>query len=349
MTHDIAVTARHANGTGHPMTGMSGRGAGTGQTVHHAVAMTRHVTPHMAGMGAQPPIDAHTLLTAWATTPFPFGVAAVCILVMGWYLIGVRSLARRGRRWPVNRTICFGLGLLMVELALGSSVATMAAFTFTAHITQHLLLMVVAPPLLALGAPMTLLLQCSSRRAKTWLLHGLHSRLFDAISHPITVFFLYYLSMYAFFLSPALQYAMDHMWLMDLINLGFLGGATLFWWPMVGLDPIVRHMLSPSLKLINLLIGVPVESFLGIALLMDSTTVANMYTLGTTHAGGGLLWAGSEFATAIALVPMLVQWSRADERAARRIDARADAGQDITPPPIVNEHGMAATLKAMRR
>lgn len=330
--------------------------AGTGRLAHHAGRMTHHpaqqlaMSAHrMAGMGPRPVANAHTLLTAWLATPFPFGVAAVSIALMAWYLVGVRSLARRGRHWPVDRTICFGLGLLSVELALGSSVATLAQFTFTAHITQHLFLMVLGPPLLALGAPMTLLLQCSSRRVKTRLLKGLHSRSFGAISHPITVFFLYYLSMYAFFLSPALQYAMNHMWLMDLINLGFLAGATLFWWPMVGRDPIVQHALSPSLKLMNLLIGVPVESFLGIALLLAARPAASMYSLATTHAGGGLLWAATELSGVVALIPVLLEWSKADERAGRRLDARSEAGEDITPPPIVNEHGLAATLKAMRR
>ena len=51
---------------------------------------------------------------------------------------------------------------------------------------------------------------------------------------------LYYGVMLAFFLTPTIGFAMNHMWLMDLINLGFLFGATLFWWPMIGLDPIPR-------------------------------------------------------------------------------------------------------------
>jgi len=195
---------------------------------------------------------------------------------------------------------------------------------------------------------MTLILQTVPRRVKRLALVGLHSRVFGVITHPITVFFLYYLSMYAFFLSGALQYSMDHMWLMDVINLGFLGGGTLFWWPMVGLDPIVQWKMSPGFKLLNMMIGVPVESFLGVALLMSAKPVASMYTLASTHTGGGVLWAATEAATVIALAPIFVQWTKADARAARRIDARLDAGEVISAPAMEG-HGLAASFRAIRR
>jgi putative membrane protein len=195
---------------------------------------------------------------------------------------------------------------------------------------------------------MTLALQTSQRPTKRRLLAVLQSKPFQLISNPIPVFFLYYLSMYAFFLTGALGYAMTHMWVMDLINLGFLAGATLFWWPMVGIDPIPHWNMNPGLKLLNLLIGVPVESFLGVALLMNSTPAAPMYSLATTHLGGGVLWVATEVATVAALVPIYSQWTRADARAARRIDARLATGQPL-PPPVFDGHGLFATLKSLRR
>jgi putative copper resistance protein D len=300
-------------------------------------------------MGTAPPIDLHHILTAWQTGPFPLGVAVVAVLVAGWYLRGVRHLAGRGRPWSKWRTASFMAGLACVEVALGGSVATFSNYTFTAHVIQHLLLMILAPPLGALGAPMTLLLQTSQRPLKRWVLRVLHSRGFQVLSHPVPVFFFYYLSMYAFFLTGALGFAMAHMWVMDLINLGFLAGATLFWWPMVGLDPTGGSSggMNPGFKIINLLIGIPVESFLGIALIEKSTPVAMIYSLATTHTGGGVLWAATEVATLGAILPIYFQWTRADARAARRIDARLDAGQPAQP--AVEGVGMSATLKSLRR
>jgi putative membrane protein len=301
----------------------------------------------MGSMGTEPAITLHTLLTDWTGGPFAALVAVGLAAIAGWYVLSVRRLAGRGRRWSGWRTASFMAGLVAVELALGSSVASLSDFTFTSHVLQHLLLMIIAPPLAALGAPMTLLLQTSGRPVKRVALRGLHSGAFHVLSHPVPVFFLYYLSMYAFFLTGALGYAMAHMWLMDLINLGFLGGATLFWWPMVGLDPIPGGGLDPGFKIINLLIGVPIESFLGIALLMKSTSVAPIYTLTSTHTGGGVLWAATEVATIGALLPIYVQWTRADARRAARIDARLDAGGVATP--VVEGQGMAATFRSLRR
>jgi putative membrane protein len=333
---------------GKQMPGMKMPGGQMHSTVHHAAT---HTTTHAMGgmqMGPEPPVNLHSLLTVWQTGPFALAVGVVLLAIAVWYLAAVGALAQRGRRWPLVRTLPFLAGLLAIEVAVGSAVATFTMYTFSAHVMQHLLLMIIAPPLLALGAPMTLILQTTKRRTKRRYLKALHSRVFGAVRNQVTVFFLYYLSMYAFFLSPALGYAMDHMWLMDLINLGFLGGATLFWWPMIGIDPIPGGGQSPGFKIINLLIGIPAESFLGIALLMATTPAASIYSLTSTHTGGGILWAGSEIATLVAVLPIYRQWIKADARLAKRIDARLAAGEDVSRPAIEGQ-GMAATLRSLRR
>jgi putative membrane protein len=330
-----------------PMKGMKGM-PGMGPTVHAGAAHTG-ATHGMAGMsmGSEPPVNLHTLVTDWQHGPFPIGAGVVLVAVAAWYLLSVRRLEARGRHWSRWRIVSFLAGLVAVGVALAGSVASLANYTFTAHIVQHLLLMVVAPPLGALGAPMTLLLQTSRRPTKRRALKVLRSHAFRAVSHPLPVFVLYYLSMYAFFLTGAIGYAMAHMWVMDLVNLGFLGGATLFWWPMVGIDPTAGGGMGYPMKIINLLIGIPIESFLGIALMDKTTSVASMYSLASTHAGGGLLWAASDLASMVGVLPIFLQWVRADARTARRIDARLDAGLSATP--AVEGVGMAATLRSLRR
>jgi putative membrane protein len=271
------------------------------------------------------PFSTHNLLTQWQFAPFGLLVLGLVIVAAGLYLERDWKLAAMGRRWRGRRTLSFMLGLIAVDLALQSPISSMTGTYFQAHIVQHLLLMVVGPPLLAMGAPMTLALQTSSRRTKTLLLRVLHSRAFKLITHPLPVFFLYYCAMFAFFLSSALGFAMEHMWVMDLVNISFFGASTLFWWPIVGIDPIPHWKMGYGARMGNLIIGIPVESFLGLALLEDSKTAAPMYTLAGTHAGGGLLWVGAEFFTMLALIPVFVQWMRADEREAKRFDAIEDA------------------------
>ncbi len=274
---------------------------------------------------ARASLSSHTALTRWEFSPFAVVVLVVAVAAALWYLRAQWSLSARGRHWSTKRTLAFLSGLVGIVIALQSPVASFTMEYFQAHVIQHLLLMIIAPPLLAMGAPMTLALQTSSRSGKIRLLALLNSRPFKVLTHPLPVWFLYYFSMFAFFLTFAINYAMEHMWVMDLVNVGFLLASTLFWWPLVGLDPVPHWQMSHGLRMVSLLIGVPIEAFLALALLSDSRPVASMYTLSSTHAGAAILWVGAELFTFLALIPVFVQWVRSEERKTAREDARMDA------------------------
>ena len=79
-------------------------------------------------------------------------VAAVALGAL--YAVGVRRLARRGRVWPAARWVPFTAGVIVLGVA-----ALLPESSFSWHMTQHVLLGMVIPILLALGAPITLALQ----------------------------------------------------------------------------------------------------------------------------------------------------------------------------------------------
>jgi cytochrome c oxidase assembly factor CtaG len=303
------------------------------------MALIATAGPAMSSMGGMRRVDfsVHSALTAWQNGPFALLVLAGVIMAAYLYLRADWMLSARGRRWPWTRTAAFLAGLVAVDLALQSPVATFTGMYFQAHVMQHLLLMVVAPPLLALGAPSTLLLQTARRRTKERWLRILRSPVTAVITHPITVWFLYFGIMFAFFLSSLINLAMHHMALMDLLNLLFLFGGTLYWWPMVGLDPIVHWRMGHGARMVNILLGGPPEVILGLAILSMRVPIASMYSLSSTHAGGALLWISTEFVVIAAFMPIFWQWMRSDERAAGRFDARASqpaaAGQVPLPAP----------------
>src|SRR3974390_2996197 len=139
----------------------------------------------MPGMPGVRPVEftLHNTLTGWDVPPLPAPALAS----------GARPRCGGG-----GRTVSFLAGLVALDLALQSPVATFSMGYFQAHVVQHLLLMVVAPPLLALGAPMTLALQTSRRETKVRLLGLLNSRPFRLLTHPLPVWCLYYFSMFAF-------------------------------------------------------------------------------------------------------------------------------------------------------
>ncbi len=266
------------------------------------------------------------LLTHWGTNPFAILTLVTVIVAGAWYVQSAWALSAKGRAWSRWRIASFLAGLVMIDLALQSSVAAYTMGYFEAHMAQHLLLMVVAPPLLAMGAPMTLALQTSSRTVKTRLLRILNSQAFRWWSHPLPTAALYYGGMFVFFLTSALSVAMNHMWVMDLVNIAFLTASMHFWWPIVGIDYIPHWRMGHGAKMVALLIGVPIESFLALALLTMTRPAAPMYSVASTHAGAGILWVGAELFTFLALIPVFLQWLRFEGRRTSRIDAELDAG-----------------------
>jgi putative membrane protein len=295
------------------------------------------------GMGAMRALrfTLHNALTQWNFGPFGDVVLVALVAAAIWYLRADWLLARRGRRWSTWRLLSFLAGLVAVDLAFQSSIADLAGSYFQAHVCQHLLLMAVAPPLLALGAPSTLLLQTASRTSKTRWLRVLRSGPFAVISHPITVWFLYYGAMFVFFLTSLVNVAMWHMDLMDGVNVVFLLGGMLFWWPMVGLDPIIHWKIGYAARMLTILFGAGMEAFLGVALMNNAHPAASMYTLASTHAGGALLWVSTELVTVGAFIPIYVQWTRSEDRAAARADARlqvatATVAESADHPPTAS-------------
>jgi putative copper resistance protein D len=295
----------------------------------------------------------HNALTRWQSGPFALLVLAVLVAVAYWYLRAEWRLAARGRRWPTGRKVSFLAGLAAIDVALQSPVASFTGTYFQAHVVQHLILMVVAPPLLALGAPSTLLLQTSGRKTKVRWLAVLHSRPFAVLTHPVVVWFFYFGLMFAFFLSSLINTAMHHMDLMDVMNLLFLLSGALYWWPMVGTDPIVHWKMGYGARMVNVLLGGPPEVILGLAILSARTPIASMYSLSSTHAGGGLLWVSTEAGTILGFIPIFWQWSRSEERSAARADARADAraaAQTARAAPATPDRAAPAisTLQSLR-
>ena len=130
--------------------------------------------------------------------------------------------------------------------------------------------------------------------------------------------------MFAFFLTPLVNVAMHHMALMDAFNVAFLLAGCLYWWPMVGLDPI--RALEDGLRGKDRQPG-PRRAVRSVPGRRDPVSRQHPLPPCTRsrapHAGGGLLWSATELSTFAGVIPIFLQWIRSDERA--RADARADA------------------------
>ena len=130
------------------------------------------------GSQALPPVSGPEIVTQWQFAPI---VTGLVVVAAGLYLWGVLRVRRRHpvRPWPLWRTALFLGGLAVIVIATQSGIGSYDDVLFWDHMVQHLLLLMVAPPLLVVGQPVTLLLHASRNPVHTWTKKLLRS-------HPVT-------------------------------------------------------------------------------------------------------------------------------------------------------------------
>jgi len=209
---------------------------------------------------------------------------------------------------------------------------------------QHMTLAMLAPVLLVLGAPATLALRAlrpsrsGDRGPREWVVWGLHSPVSKLITHPVFVLAISTFGLYGLYftgLFPAMMGShLGHV----LMQIHFLVSGFLFYWVVVGVDPMPR-LVPYWAKLILLLIYLSLHGFFAIALMMTGEPIGAEWfgqvqppwitdPLADTYLGGGIAWGFGEIPTLIVLVAVAVQWARSDERTARRTDRAADRDGD---------------------
>jgi putative copper resistance protein D len=259
------------------------------------------------------------------------------VLTAGVYLWGVRRLTARGDAWPVVRTVCFvGLGIGTVAVALLSGLARYDTVLFGAHMVQHMLLSMVAPVFLALGAPVTLALRTLPPRWRAALLGVLHSRLARVVSFPAIPWLLFIGSPFALYFSGWYGATLSSVPLHDLMHVHFVLMGCLFFWPIIGIDPVPGRVGHPF-RILMLFATMPFHAFLGVAIMSVSEDGGGLIAaqhylplIGRADAvfqqqvGGGLIWSSGDIVGLLFIFVAAAQWMRASEREAAREDRRLD-------------------------
>ncbi len=286
-----------------------------------------------------------TIVTEASATPLP---TVGIVLVGALYLYGVRRLTARGDAWPVLRTLSFVVGGLgSVAVALLSGLAAYDTVLFGAHMVQHMILAMVAPVFLALGAPVTLGLRTLPRRPRSVLLGVLHSRVAKVLTFPAIPWVLFIGSPFALYFSGWYPATLAHPVLHDLLHVHFLVAGSLFFWPIIGVDPVPGRVSHPF-RMLLLFATMPFHAFLGVAIMSVSDSgqgliAATHYLplIGRSDAvyqqqlGGAFLWASGDLVGLLFIFVAAVQWMRASDREAAREDRRLDRLEATSPDVAV--------------
>ena len=167
---------------------------------------------------------------AWLALATLGGAAA--IYARGWWALSRRT----SRRFGVGRLAAFLGGLAVIAIALASPLDTLAGRLLSAHRVQHQLLMMLAPPLLWLGAPvapMLLGLPRPIRRLVAVALASRFPRLSGHIQQPAVGWVSFALAFWTWHAAPLYELALgSHAW-HHVEHACFFGSAMLFWWPVI--------------------------------------------------------------------------------------------------------------------
>ncbi|WP_329579940.1 cytochrome c oxidase assembly protein [Kitasatospora sp. NBC_01250] len=226
-----------------------------------------------AGYHGPPPWQWADLATSWTAEPV---VLTLAVLLGGGYLLGVRKLARSGTCWQPTRTLAFLGGLLLWVWATCSGLGVYERILFTDRAVQVVLLLMLVPLFLALGAPVSLLAESASPVWRERILRALRSRpskvlMFPAVSTALLMappWLLYFTPWYEKSLSSG-------AWNIGLhVSLVLLGLA--YFWPRLQIDP-VGHEYPHLVGLFITFAEVIFDAALGIVLIYGGHIVAEHY------------------------------------------------------------------------
>lgn len=284
--------------------------------------------------GPVPSVPPDPLNLAFGWTLEPAVLLPLLVAAVGW----LRLVARIDRAHPANpvprrRTVAFLAGLGVIAGALMSGIDAYDTTLFSVHMVQHLLLTLVAAPLIALGAPITMLLRAATPDVRRRLiLPILHSRVMRVLSFPVVSWLAFAAVMWGTHFSPLFDAALENPLLHDFEHALYLVAAVLFWAPAVAVDPAPWRMTHP-VRALYLFLQMTQNSFLSVVLLNAQTVLYPHYATVTRAWGpspladqqlaAGIMWLAGDLIFLGAIMAIVADWARAERRDAPRADRQA--------------------------
>ena len=280
---------------------------------------------------------------------------ALLILAVALYVKGVMILSKRGDKWPIGRTVAFALGITAIDYAVNGGLGVYAQVAFSFHMISHMVLATLAPIGIVLGAPITLALRTlpigrtqDERGVRGYAIAILHSRYSSIITHPVSALIIFEASLFALYFTNLFNWLMSYHFGHFFMGLHFLLSGILLFFVIIGVDPTPQK--SPFIfRIVILFVAISIHAFFSVALMSSSQLVDGGYFaeiarpwwpdfLADQKMGASIGWAMGEIPILLALIATFLQWIRADERDAKRIERNSNRARQSGEPDELDKY-----------
>lgn len=246
------------------------------------------------------------------------------------YLWGVGHRRDPRLAWPARRTWCFLLGLGLLAVSYLGPLAGWSHTFFWAHMSQHLVVMMAAAPLLVLGDPITLWFRASSGPARRAIVVPvLRSRVAAVLLNPYVTWALFAVVLLGTHFTPFYEWALRSHDADTFVEQPlYLAVAVLYYLPLIGGNLQPRRP-SPAFRLLSLAAMMVPEAIVGAVLYFASRPLYPFYDqprpfglgpLPDQQLAGGLMWALVMIVDSGWMMLAAVEWFSAEERRSARVD-----------------------------
>lgn len=281
---------------------------------------------------SEQPGTAHELLTTWALDPFVIGGLALT----GWlYLRGARhARAATGREVPTWEFRAFIAGWLALFVALVSPLHPLGEVLFSAHMTQHEFLMLIAAPLLVLSRPLVVFIWALPprwrHRAGVAARRPIVQQPWHVLTNPLAAWALHAAALWIWHLPALFDATLHSDFIHTLQHISFLGTALLFWWSLIryghgvlGYGSAVLYVFTTSVH----------SSILGALITFSERILYPTYAVATPgwawtpledqQLGGLIMWVPAALVYIVAGLALVAGWIAESERRVQRRERRS--------------------------
>lgn len=266
--------------------------------------------------------------------------ASLATIAAVGYLFGVRRAGRAGEMWPRHRTAFWLAGCATLLVATSSGIGLYSTAMFSVHMVQHMLLATLIPVLLVLGHPVTLAIRALAPRTARRLLELLDSPVVGFLSHPLVAWTTVGLTLFGLYTTGFYEALLQQHWAHLVMNAAFLGTGLALFRSILG-SSLGRRELPPIGQLVMIFAVMGLHAVFAAWLLSRSAPLAAQFygplrlpyvpdLLADQRRGAVLSWMLGELPVILAVVSLVVRWTRADddeaEEQAWRITEPAHAG-----------------------